>query len=931
LQSDTLKRYKLRLSDGTVLVVDFDGLGTWVEDREAMVQAVGSRQWRPLKQFLAHERIAARRALRRSPTAAPSGVLPLVYPTPRVAEPAPPPAPSDELVEPPAAETPAEATETEQVEGPSLGEPAELSLGESPLQVEDAPHPAALSTGDPLEPAPSSEPAVAPDIADAFPGLHRGLTPGQAAEGEEFPAMWVDDETPLVPETPASDEPVEPHALSEPAFEPRTLLERPFEPPALSEPPFEPPAPSEAPFEPAAFAEPPIAPPLRPDPLEEEAYEPQAYEPPPVSTPATSAVDEQFPAVWVDEASEPEPPSSPLESEPLSSPFSSASSSFLGMHSAELPASQSIPEDETSPLESLADEAPRSSVPASWHEAQEPHSIGAPPNLHVLADDPAAARAGYGRATSDADLPVIPLKPLDAGAAPTPRGVAGNEPLEYEEDDQFVEGGLRENLENTLRRFLAACEVIVRELLSWGGVLLGRLLSTGGSLVSRTASAGGARISEGIEALTHRDRAVPSSPDEPLLAPIPATTAPRESRKPAARPPDAGDEEPIRLKPLDDEEPAGGPSVLQRLHGWASDWFARLAGRNRPSTSTTSPDEPSPWPAVVSRDAAFEPGPSTVPPPGIGVLADEPTTPSGAYAARKSAGDEEHGWAATIADDVTGWVDRLTHRDHKPPASARSDRAAPSSLPPLQRESLKRPPSINELPVLRLAKIEEAKVEEDVYDADDSYGGAGFFRGLLNTVWVWTTRIAMVVVVLACGTIAALTWETWLPKAIQLSHAMFTEVDDFRRSREQAERQERAQQEATAQLPHLSPETIRLILSRSPDTVLDPAEVFRVAYVAEDRGLTALTADEAQQLTALRAELLEALRPTERERIVAYDRAGAYRETFPFENSSVLEVFARGARALPPASLERLQALSGKAVAAGLEMPAAAPASAAER
>jgi len=47
----------------------------------------------------------------------------------------------------------------------------------------------------------------------------------------------------------------------------------------------------------------------------------------------------------------------------------------------------------------------------------------------------------------------------------------------------------------------------------------------------------------------------------------------------------------------------------------------------------------------------------------------------------------------------------------------------------------------------------------------------------------------------------------------------------------------------------------------------------------------------------------------------------ARRATFAFEDRSALERYARGARALPPESRERLQALYGKAVAAGLALP----------
>jgi len=87
-----LQSYKLRLGDGTVLAVDHDGLSSWLGDRKALVQPVGSNLWKPLKGFLAQERSAARRAARQQPKppSTPRAALPLVYPGAKVpAEPHP--------------------------------------------------------------------------------------------------------------------------------------------------------------------------------------------------------------------------------------------------------------------------------------------------------------------------------------------------------------------------------------------------------------------------------------------------------------------------------------------------------------------------------------------------------------------------------------------------------------------------------------------------------------------------------------------------------------------------------------------------------------------------------------------------------------------------------------------------------------------------
>jgi hypothetical protein len=95
------QRYRLHLSDGTILLVDHDGLNTWLVDRKAMVQLEGSDLWLPLREFLAAERAAAFRATPRK-TAKTREELPLIPPPPRKSdkEPLPPAAPEPAVAEP---------------------------------------------------------------------------------------------------------------------------------------------------------------------------------------------------------------------------------------------------------------------------------------------------------------------------------------------------------------------------------------------------------------------------------------------------------------------------------------------------------------------------------------------------------------------------------------------------------------------------------------------------------------------------------------------------------------------------------------------------------------------------------------------------------------------------------------------------------------
>jgi hypothetical protein len=257
-----------------------------------------------------------------------------------------------------------------------------------------------------------------------------------------------------------------------------------------------------------------------------------------------------------------------------------------------------------------------------------------------------------------------------------------------------------------------------------------------------------------------------------------------------------------------------------------------------------------------------------------------------------------------LAEELTDPPQGFT-RDRATPVPGSS--VLPKPLDPRQatQEPLNPPPPIRELPVLRLADIDEPQVADDVYEGESP----------IRTAWLWTKRVVVITGLLASGILGALTWETWLPKAERLSRILFAEIDKYAKSRDQEERRRRALQEATAQLPHIAPDTIALVLSGS---VLDPPDVFRLACDAADRGQAALPPGEALELKALRQEMLDTLRSEERQRAREYDRARSRRLTLPLEDREVLDLFARGARALPPARRVRLQVLLGKAIAAGL-------------
>lgn len=258
-----------------------------------------------------------------------------------------------------------------------------------------------------------------------------------------------------------------------------------------------------------------------------------------------------------------------------------------------------------------------------------------------------------------------------------------------------------------------------------------------------------------------------------------------------------------------------------------------------------------------------------------------------------------------------------------PPASADGRRLEPLVPPkqaapkgpqaPAPRPPLAAPVPISELPALRFADTHEPREAEEVYGGEEGHR-------LLPAVWLWTRRVLLAGALLAGGVLAALRWETWFPRAAELGQTVFTGIDQQVRSGQRAEEQQEALRAATERLPHLTPETIGLVLARASGA-LAPPEVFQVAREAADRGVHALTPADAAELEALQRELLDHLRPPERARLAEYDRARSSRVVFPFENPHALDLVARGARSMPAPSRERLRTLLGQAVAAGLRDP----------
>jgi hypothetical protein len=315
------------------------------------------------------------------------------------------------------------------------------------------------------------------------------------------------------------------------------------------------------------------------------------------------------------------------------------------------------------------------------------------------------------------------------------------------------------------------------------------------------------------------------------------------------------------------------------------------ARRDRPIAST-SPDEPARRPALVpERSAPPEPRPSVEPPLRAPVQAAKGGEQPGVYSPRTSTDDGLPVLHLEPLDDEKGPTDDVLEIDLEPldddvPTSRASKpaTAAAQASAPLVRERPAPRPLVLPLP-------------QPVNDAHEGVV-------LRQSASPWTKRLALMGGLVAVGLFAAISSETWVPKAVPSVRIVVSQADVIKQSRER--------------LPHLAPETIRLVLNTSETGVLDAPTVFRVTSDAVDRGSWALSPAEVLELHALRRELLAALQPSEAERVLDYDGTRARRATLPFENRAALDLFARGVRALPSRSRARLQLLLGKAVAAQL-------------
>jgi hypothetical protein len=568
-------------------------------------------------------------------------------------------------------------------------------------------------------------------------------------------------------------------------------------------------------------------------------------------------------------------------------------------------------------------------APPAREEPEPPSPIGAPPGIQVLADEPAASPAGPTPAPGT-EFPAIRLKPSDSApparrtappwqdpgpvvpeetasppSPPSPTTPPWQDP-EPVPPPAHLRPASPAREEAPVLRFKPADDEprsprpspapwrdagpgeeerprpATRRRMEEPGraevALASFLQSPLGGKVWRATDRLGTLLSRGLAPVNRLERGRPLfSPDDDDEDASPASfsapSAPPTSRSMRSASPDES-LPPVPLKPL-----VGGAALtLDGVRARASAWVGSAASRVGD------------WVGSLG-----------------GQMGDVSTRLRGLVRRERSAAADQ---------GLAAGVEGLTRREPMPPAdrpydpTPASDGLHPS--PPLEA-----PPRVEHLPVLRFKESHEQEETEDVYDGEayeTTYGGSAF-----EATWVWTKRIVLTAVLVGGAAFVALSWRTWFPKAAQLGQSTFTEIDRQARSRQVARQVQEAVEEASRQLPQLAPESIRLVMAGSPTGVLEAPEVLHAASDAADRGASALAPEEAEELKTLRRRLVNALSPEQRESVLTYERARASRAVFPFEDRAVVPLLAHGVRALPPESQERLQALLGKAVAAGLE------------
>jgi hypothetical protein len=947
------QQYRLRLAEGTLLVVDHDALTTWLVDEKALVQPVGAKRWRLLKQFLADERTGdispsyweelppEQRRRRRAPKeekhtsirdvvtgwfkprahaperqsshATSDDMSPLLRALRKAEVPldvpsTPPPLSTDILADAP----PLAAPESEPFQLPeekedgdvvavseeAMAAPVADSSGDWTPQTEEAP----FYVGE--SPAPQTNAGAEPVAVEPEPEPEPHVDPHVEAEPEPEPEPEIEITlNKLLPPLPvdappapmpailarAPDPPPAPVAAAPPVPDVEVTVNKPL-PPGLKPRKVR----ADAPARPAPPAAPP-APPLPPEPEQDLEVTVNKARPPELKAPRKPRADAP-----PRPAPPPVPPLAPPKPVAPPPPKPSVTTPPPPVLSPELERDLEVTINKQLPPEWMAPPRPRAEAPPRPVLPPEPT-----PNVEVTVNkqrvpppEPPPPPVLTPELERDLEVTINKQLPPELMAPARPRAEA---PVRPAPPPEPVPMPIAPEPEPPVTHALSEDAERLRDAMS-----------------------------AFLSAQKEEARQAPQWPAAPRHEPI---STPRAGTSPPLQTlaDDTGPS--IRLKPLATEEPASevfhdepvekvvwgsGPmgNFLAMIAEWSgvigewiekgqAAWARRKASRRAPARTavTPTPDTPglldawremfSVWIQSAMEWRARRRAPRVALSDFLGDITPRPGT-----ARRSDTPPPPREMPPVAAPPLEEDFDA----SRPAPMPRRSSIPAAPKAPPAMP-----PPPLEALPTLRLAELppEPEKEEEDIYD--DGTEGFGAVR-------LWAKRAALVA--LALGALGiAVSWRSWWPGLQEHGAAVTTTLE----AKLEKDREARAFETSLAQFPHLDAATVRLLSRDAPDLVhADPLEVFRRAYDAAERGLPTLAPEEAKELGQLHSRLLATFSAREREILSDYDGARRTRGTLPFQDRDALDLTARAANALPPESRTRLQKLNGKAIAAGL-------------
>jgi hypothetical protein len=258
-----------------------------------------------------------------------------------------------------------------------------------------------------------------------------------------------------------------------------------------------------------------------------------------------------------------------------------------------------------------------------------------------------------------------------------------------------------------------------------------------------------------------------------------------------------------------------------------------------------------------------------------------------------------------------------------PPPAPRS---APAPAPSAPREPPPKavpPPSMEKVKVIPFADGggTAPSRDEEVWDGEDAWEEPGPVSAMFAVVWLWVKRVTITAALIAAAAALYLNKEKWLPQSKSAAIVLGQQVDKLSEQMPRTIPPE-AIEAARAQVPYLRADTIELVMAKSTQGVLEPAELFRRAHLAAERARPSLPQQVAAEIDHHIGAVAAELEPDEGEALRAY--LAALRRgtpTLAYQDKEAVWLMGRGVRRFPPERIARMQELFAQAVTMALQPP----------